>query len=277
MTIQTKLILIFLAIVNSYNLNLKTLSCNKRISEPLMQTKEYMKDSYKRTWYDSNRSSRLNFNQDIRSNSEILLQGDALRTWSFKSPFIDQVQVFLSSEGRPIDTDIELWQGPDNTPFKMRVYNQDGFLMPFNAIIETPRGPNTIAVKNLGQLEFPIIANVISSNIINPSVECLSSFSTIQGGALRTYPFDPFVDSIQILLKTDGRPLNARIELLQGPNNNKQIVELYSEDGCDRPMFCILKTPGPGNVIRIINTSPIEFPMYSSVVPNSLNNDSYYN
>jgi hypothetical protein len=201
----------------------------------------------------------------------ILVQGGSLRTWSYRSPAVEQVQVVLSTDGRPLDADIELWHGPDNTPCKMRVYVEDGKLRPFSAVIETPRGPNTVAIRNIGQVEFPLAASVIADNVDNPSPECTVKSMTIQGGALRTYPFDPSVDSVQVLLKTDGRPLNARIELLQGPNNNKQVIELYTEDGCDRPFFCYLVTPGSGNVVRIVNTAPVEFPMTAGVVPHSIN------
>jgi hypothetical protein len=205
------------------------------------------------------------------ADSSILVQGGSLRTWTYRSPAVEQVQVVLSTEGRPLDADIELWHGPDNTPVKMRAYVENGQLRPFSAVIETPRGPNTVAIRNIGQIEFPIAANVVADNIDQPSPECLEKSMTIQGGALRTYPFDPTVDSVQVLLTTDGRPLNARIELLQGPNNNKQVIELYTEDGMDRPFFCFLATPGSGNVVRIVNTAPVEFPMAASVVPHSIN------
>jgi len=205
------------------------------------------------------------------ADTSILVQGGSLRTWSYRSPAVEQVQVVLSTEGRPLDADIELWHGPDNTPCKMRVYVENGQLRPFSAVIETPRGPNTVAIRNIGQVEFPIAANVVADAVDQPSVECIEASATIQGGALRTYPFYPTVDSVQVLLKTDGRPLNARIELLQGPNNNKQVIELYTEDGCDRPFFAILETPGSGNVVRIVNTAPVEFPMTAGVVPHSIN------
>ena len=218
----------------------------------------------------------LSYQQDSRKktftneDTSVLVQGGSLRTWSYRSPLIEKVQVLISSEGRPFDADLELWHGPDNTPNKMRIYVENGQTRPFSCVIATPRGPNTVAIRNIGQVEFPISANVYANQVETPSYNCDNSATTIQGGALRTYPFDPLVTSVEVLLKTDGRPLNARIELLQGPNNNKQVIELYTEDGMERPFFAIFETPGSGNVVRIVNTAPVEFPMTAAVVPHSI-------
>ncbi|KAH8066544.1 hypothetical protein JL722_991 [Aureococcus anophagefferens] len=89
------------------------------------------------------------------ADSTILVQGGSLRTWSYKSPLVNQVQVVLDG-GPPADADLELWHGPDNTPCKMRVYVENGQLRPFSCVIATPRGPNTVAIRNIGQMEFPI-------------------------------------------------------------------------------------------------------------------------
>jgi len=208
----------------------------------------------------------------------IKVQGGSLKTWTFNSAAVEAVHVVMRTEGRPLDADIELWQGPDNTPCKMRVYVEDGADRPFSCMIATPRGPNTVALRNIGHLEFPLQSCVVADtpDIVAPSTS-MRDFADepliIQGGALRTYPFEPSVDSVQVLLNTDGRPLNARIELLQGPNNIKEVVELYTEDGLDRPFSMVLETPGSGNVIRIVNTATVEFPLTAGVEAYTINNE----
>merc|ERR1719231_2012238 len=73
----------------------------------------------------------------MEADSSILVQGGSLRTLSYRSPLVEQVQVVLSTEGRPLDADIELWHGPDNTPCKMRVYVENGLLRPFSASVDS--------------------------------------------------------------------------------------------------------------------------------------------
>jgi len=212
---------------------------------------------------------------------EIIVQGDSLKTWSFTSAAVERVQVLLKTEGRPLDADVELWAGPDNIPNRIRFYSENGSTRPFNAIIETPTGPNTVAVRNIGQMEFPVTAQIDAVNSSEPSDIITSTNPTaqstvVQGGALRTYPFEPNIESIQILLKTDGRPLNARIELLQGPNNIKQVIEVYTEDGLKRPLYTILETPGSGNIVWIRNTASVEFPMTALVTPHKITDENTF-
>jgi len=214
--------------------------------------------------YNKPRTSKEIF-EDI---TPVKVQGGSLRTCSFDEN-VDRISVFLKTTGRPLNSNVELWQGPDNAPQKMTVYLEDGDLRPFRCTIESPGSSNAIAIRNTGQMEFPLTAYLECdmSGPTAPSEVLLdnSESRTVQGGAVYTSPFPPSVASVQIALRSDGRPLNARIELLQGPNNNKQVMEVYTEDGRARPFYAVIDTPGSGNVVRIVNTATVEFPLTASV------------
>lgn len=151
----------------------------------------------------------------------------------------------------------------------MGVYIEDGNMRPFCCVAETPHGQNAVAVYNTGSLEFPLLASVDAIDNSMPMSTNLQDKAgrTIQGGALHTYPFPHNVESIAVLLTTSGRPLEARIELLSGPNNNKQVMEIECEDGEERPFYVVIASPGSGNVIRIVNLAPMEFPLTAVVEP----------
>lgn len=155
---------------------------------------------------------------------------------------------------------------------------EDGKARPVVCFLNTPPlgSTNSVSVRNTAQLEYPLQAVLEPSKLPRASSDVelavkvdrlvTSKPKTVQGGAVLTIPLTSETRSVQVLLQTERRPLNARIELLSGPNNVKQVMEVYCEDGKLRPFYSIIQTPGVGNVIRIVNTATVEFPLTVMVV-----------
>lgn len=228
-----------------------------------------------------------------------VVQGSSLRTWNFVSSKLEAVQVLLKSNGRPLHANIELWQG-EYAPQKISVFTEDGEARPFSAFLATPsNGQTAIAVKNSANMEFPLQACVegdlyttsednfngglfgntgagkgYGNRLAQATLRRLYESCkprVVQGdGASYVIPFDESVSRVQVLITTEERPLNARIELLQGPDNVKQVVEVSTEDGMARPFFAVFETPGLANAMRIVNTGPVEFPIDCRVEPFSV-------
>lgn len=210
------------------------------------------------------------------------VQGGSLRTWSFQNQHkMDMIQVHMKTDGRPMNANVELWQGPDNVPQKVSVYCEDGRARPFRCFMATPYVGNSISIRNTNTLEYPLQAILEGGKVGMDDPETKEKMQRLQekkpkicqGGATLTERFQPEVQSVQVFLQSEGRPLQCRIELIQGPNNVKQVMEVYTEEGSVRPFYAILETPGYGTgVVRIINTSTMEFPFSATVEPWDLGN-----
>ena len=227
-------------------------------------------------WLDAIAKNTVQTNNEVWSHltSKIKVQGGTLRTCSFDDK-VERVDVLLKTNGRPLDAQVELWQGHHNRPQTMNIHLEDGSERCCRVTVETPRCANSIAVRNTGQSEYPLTAGVEPDNggptsNGNPAkvLTTISTSKIIQGGgAVYIAPFPPDVQSIQVMLKNDGRPMSARIELLQGPNNIKQVMDIYTEDSFERTFYTVLDTPGSGNVIRIVNTATVEYPLTAYIEP----------
>merc|ERR1719310_78647 len=206
--------------------------------------------------------------------SSTIVEDMSLRTWSYNSPEWEQVQIVLSSldMDEEIDAEVELWSGPESIMCKMHVYVEDGEFTPFSAMVETPPGPNTIAIRNADRLELPIAAEVVADNV-NKAVEPFDP-EWIDGDDEYFVAIEPSVDSVQVMLQSEGEPLSARIELVHGVEDNyKQVIEIFSEEGFDYPIYLFIDTPGVDSAVRIVNTALDDFPITASVMPYSFRGD----
>ena len=122
---------------------------------------------------------------------------------------------------------LELCEGPDNTPLRMEVVSGKGKLRPFKAVIETPKRYGSLFLRNIGDLEFPITAAVNAAADLGPGAANAGPIVNLAddvydmrapemlqgGGSVISFPLDPQVKSAKVQLKTDGRPLNAKVSL----------------------------------------------------------------
>jgi len=194
------------------------------------------------------------------------VEGKTRKTWKFNDLSKDRVQVALSSEGRPVHADIQLWLGPDWTPFTLKAYSEDGKERPIQTLVGTRNKAAMIEVRNVGEYEFPFKA---ASNyakgamaLVPQEIPATTDGVRVDGGALRSFPLDPSAQQLEVVLNTEGKQLNAKIELLNAPNNPKQTFEVFTNNGELNSLCVCFNTPDAGNTLRIRNLAPVEFPAY---------------
>mmetsp|Transcript_77849 Transcript_77849/g.142477 ORF Transcript_77849/g.142477 Transcript_77849/m.142477 type:complete len:319 (-) Transcript_77849:36-992(-) len=211
----------------------------------------------------------------------IRVQGGELETWSFKDTKRlvvaisgdDESLTSFKDEGRDLNVAISLCEGPNKTPFQVKINSQKGVCRPFKGIIETPGKHSSLFIRNIGQIEFPITAGVAAQTPEAPaelapaSVYEMADPYLLQGNSVKIYPLDKEVKQVKVQLSTQGRPLYAKIELLRGPNEVRYEMDVYSEDGKEWPFFTITEIPGSDYSIRVVNTASWEFPLKVDVQP----------
>ena len=194
----------------------------------------------------------------------IRVLGESRRTWQFNDVDREIVQVVMKSEGRPVEALSELWIGPNWTPITMKTYSEDGLVRPVQTLIGTRNKEANIEIKNVGGYEFPFSASAAYAE--PPLSTARSDLAETEGryiegaGAVYTMNFAANVQRVQVLLSTDKLMLNAKIEVLNGPNNIKQSFEIFTNNGLLNSLYVVFNLPGSGNTVRVTNIAPLEFP-----------------
>merc|ERR1719426_324604 len=117
--------------------------------------------------------------QDITPDGSLAqrVEGKTRKTWKFNDVSKDRVQVALTSTGRPVNADVQLWLGPDWTPMKLKAYSEDGNLRPVQTLIGTRNKQAMIEVKNVGEYEFQLKARIELLNAPNNPKQTFEIFT----------------------------------------------------------------------------------------------------
>lgn len=246
------------------------------------------------------------YNQDRhsqRSHPSARIQGGSRQTYAH-SP-----QTYVTTDGRPLHVEMEVYNGPNDSPTRVKMYSEDGRQRPMNVLTNNNfgggYGGGFVSVRNVGSMEFPMDVGVGSSNgyggydnrmggapMMNPwgQNDMRPNFSspngfiapstargeTVQGGALKTFSLPYSVNAVQVTITSDGLPVNAKVELWGTSSHIKQLAEVYNDNGQTRPFAAIIDVPGGENTIAVRNTGPMEYPIRVVVEPVGLGMNMEY-
>jgi len=190
----------------------------------------------------------------------------------------ERVQYIIESpNGRPVKAKAELWIGPQRCVHEMIYDCMDGKSFPLKATLQFKKLSPVLKISTDSTFEFPIVTGVFVPNpeeseeigeitkdhfYSAPMKDRVQGGSTLdnKGGAIRSFPIDTSWDKTQIMVwsKDVGKKsFKTNIEVLQGPNNAKQFINLRC-GGSTQPYHCVIDTPGPGWVIRCNSKKYVE-------------------
>ena len=195
--------------------------------------------------------------------------GQTLKT--FKMPaHAERVQYILTSPGgRPVKAKVELWIGPIRCVHELIYDSMNGFEFPLRSTLQFKKLEPVLKISGDADYEFPLVAGVFvpepeeSKKIgkVNkdmfysaPLKEKVQGGSTIdnKGGAIRSFDIPASWEKTQIMVwsaDVGKKSFKTNIEVLNGPNNAKQFLNLRC-GGSTQPYHAVIDTPGPNWVIR---------------------------
>lgn len=209
--------------------------------------------------------------------------GGTVRTYQMP-PDADRCQYVLKSEGRPLKCVVELWLGPLRRTHAMDVSVEDGAKTPFRATLKfRPGGPQVLRVRSSKGNHLPLSAGVYvpdaarrkelkqnTERLFERSEKTRIQGQSVGGGgsAVRLFPIANEVEAVQLMIwaiNTGKKSCKFKIEVLQGPNNIKQLYDGHLGGG-SQPYHCVIETPGEGTVLRMQNKKFVEDGLFEVVV-----------
>ena len=156
-------------------------------------------------------------------------------------------------------------------PTKFTVEVEDGSENIVHSLIELPPGyPVTIAVYNTENQEFPMEVSVTDANCA-PAIDYFADNTTpilVQGdGTVKSFNLADDIDSVELLLITQTRNMKAYIEILKGPNDDNEIIEVDTDNAHLHPFYTVIQAAEGCNTLRIKNENSVEFPFEAYVRP----------